>query len=204
MIYLDELLSSDNFTMAASRIAQGFRDRYELPLLHQLGIVVPDIEAAASTLEARGMGPFFIISGSPVFWNERGRLRDISIKIGLAYHRGVELELIEPGENAEFYRDRMGPSGRMAVHHLGFLVDDVDVHAAVLEKDGLRTWVRGTIHAFPSTAQFAYMDTEARAGIIVEYITMRYFGLRLPMPHAVFHGLGRLEKTLGLRCMPMM
>ncbi len=204
MISLDELLSSDNFTLAASRIAKGFRDRYGLPLLHQLGIVVPDIEAAASTLEARGMGPFFIVSGSPVFWNERGRLKDISVKIGLAYHKGVEIELIEPGKNAEFYRDRMDPSGRMAVHHLGFLVDDVDAHAAVLEKDCMRTWVRGTIHAFPTTAQFAYMDTEAQAGIIVEYITMRYFGLRLPMPPPVFHGLGRLEKTLGVRCMPMM
>jgi hypothetical protein len=204
MIYLDELLSSDNFTLATSRIAQGFRHRYELPLLHQLGIVVPDIEAAASSLEARGMGPFFIVSGRPVFWNELGRLRDISLKIGLAYHRGVELELIEPGENAEFYRDRMDPSGRMVVHHLGFLVDDVEAHAAVLGKDGMRTWVRGTIRAFPSTAQFAYMETEAQAGIIVEYITMRYFGLRLPMPHAVFNGLGRLEKALGVRCMPMM
>lgn len=204
MVYLDDLLRADNFTLAVSRIAQDFRERFELPLLHQLGVVVSDIETASAQLEVQGMGPFFIISGSPVFWNERGRIRDVAVKIGIAYHKGVEVELIEPVRNAEFYRDRVDPSGRMAVHHLGFLVDDVDRHAAMFSRDGMRTWVRGTIHAFPSTAEFAYMDTEDRAGIIIEFITMRLLGLRLPLPHAAFHALGYLEKATGVRCMPMM
>ena len=202
MVYLDELLRADNFTLAVSRIAQGFRDRYELPLLHQLGVVVSDIEAAASQLEAKGMGPFFIASGSPVFWNERRKLGNLKIKLGIAYHKGVEVELIEPVEGAGFYGSWLDPNGRMVVHHLGFIVNDVDAYAAVLEKDGFPTWVRGYIRAFPTTAEFAYMDTVDGAGIIIEFITMRLFGLRLPIPHAVFHALGNVEKTIGIRCLP--
>ncbi len=202
-MYLDELLQADNFTLATSRIAQSFRERHGLPLLHQLGIVIPNIEAAAAELEAKGIGPFFILSGSPVFWNERRMLRDVNVKLGIAYYRGVEIELIEPVENAEFYGNHLDPGGRMVVHHLGFIVDDVDRYAEMLETEGSTTWVRGTIRTFPTTAEFAYMDTVGKAGIIVEFITMRLLGLRVPIPHAVFHALGRAEKALGIKCMPL-
>ena len=60
MVYLDDLLKSDDFNLAVSAIAKDFREKYKFPDIHQLGIVVPDVEAAAAELEAKGIGHFFI------------------------------------------------------------------------------------------------------------------------------------------------
>ncbi|HOM30197.1 MAG TPA: VOC family protein [Deltaproteobacteria bacterium] len=199
-MYLEDLLEADNFTIEATKIAGRFREEHRLPLLYQLGVVVTGIEDCASRLEDKGIGPFFIAKGSPVFWNERGRLGKPTVKLGVAFFRGVQIELIEPLDDALFYSSHLDPQGRMVVHHLGFLVGDVDKEALALNREGCPTWVRGTIREFPVTAEFAYMDTVDKAGIIIEFITMKYLGLRLPVPHAIYHALGALQKASGARC----
>ncbi len=199
-MYLEELLDSGNFTIATGRIASDFRQARRLPPLYQLGVLVRGMEERAGHLESRGIGPFFIAQGSPVFWNERGRLLKPTVKLGLAFHKGVQIELIEPIRDADFYAARLDPAGGMPVHHLGFLVDDVDMHAFELNKSGCPTWVRGTISRFPVRAEFAYMDTEDKAGIVIEFITMKYFGLRIPAPKALYHLLGAVQRLSGPRC----
>ena len=72
MVLLDDLLKADDFSDAVKGLASDFRADYKLPEIHQLGIVVPDVEMAAVQLEEKSIGPFFIASGSPVVWKERG------------------------------------------------------------------------------------------------------------------------------------
>jgi hypothetical protein len=43
------------------------------------------------------------------------------------------------------------------------------------------------------------MDTRKKAGIILEFIDMRWFGLSIKMPAGIFHSLGRMEKIIGKR-----
>lgn len=203
MVFFDDLFEADNFTLAVSRLAKDFRDRYELPPIHQLGIVVPDVEAAAAELEAKGIGPFFIASGSPVFWNERRRLRQFKGKMGIAYHKGFEVELLEPGVGSDFYKACVDTDCRMVVQHLGFLVKDVDLWAARLEKAGYPTWIRGTLKAFPNTTEFAYMDTMAETGLVIEFICWKLLGIPIKVPQAVFHAIGHVEKAIGIRCLPL-
>jgi len=203
MVFFDDLLSADNFTLAVSRLAHEFREKYDLPQLHQLGIVVPDVEAAAATLEERGMSPFFIASGSPVFWNERGQDRQFTGKLGIAYHKGVEIELLEPGIGSSFYKACVDPDCSMVVQHLGFLVKDVDAWADRLSRDGYPVWVRGTIRAIPSTSEFAYMDTVEETGFVIELICWKILGIPFTPPSGLFKALGRIEKTIGIRCLPM-
>lgn len=203
MVYFDDLLQAENFTVAASSLAKEFRDRYELPPIHQLGLVVPDVISAAAELEAKGMGPFFIASGSPVFWNERRQLKEFTGKMGIAYHKGFEVELLEPGAGSEFYKACVDPDCRMVVQHLGFLVTDVDGLAARLEKDGYPTWVRGSLRAFPTSTEFAYMDTVAETGLVIEFISWRFMGIPFKVPQGIFHAIGHVEKAIGVRCLPL-
>ncbi len=203
MIPFNDLLEADNFTLAVSRLAKDFRDKYEFPLIHQIGVVVPDVQAAAAELEAKGLGPFFIASGSLALWNERRKLGHFKGKMGIAYHKGFEVELLEPGEGSSFYKDCIDPDCPMVVQHLGFLVNNVDVHAARLESHGYPTWIRGTIRATPLRTEFAYMDTVAETGLVLEFISWRLFGIPFRIPHAAFHAVGHVEKALGIRCLPL-
>jgi len=154
---------------------------------------------AATALEQRGIGPFFLASGSPVLWNERGQARKFSGGLGLAFFKGHELELLEPGQGSDFYRRSLDPHGGTVIQHLGFLVSDVDEWANKLVKQGYPIWVRGRIKTGPLVTEFAYMDTESEAGLVIEFICWRFFGIRISPFPSLIHGLGRLEKWSGKR-----
>lgn len=199
MHYLDDLLQSDDFQKAVHGLAEDFMREQGLKNVHQLGLVVPDVEAAAEKLENQGFGPFFIAKGAPVFWREKGEARQISGKMGLAYHQGVELELLEPVTGSDFYTQSLDPDGEIIVQHIGFLVGDVDAWAEKTARNGVPLWVRGRLKAWPSTTDFAYMEPLAATGLIMEFINWRIFGIRIHPPKRVFKAVGRLEKWSGKR-----
>ena len=199
MVYLNDLFKADNFRDAVSGIAGGLRDKHGLPKIHQLGLVVTNVEAAAEELEKKGIGPFFIASGSPILWRERERETTFSGKLGIAYHQGLELELLEPGDGSDFYRRRLDPDGKIVIHHLGFLVPNVDEWANKLATAGYPVWVRGKLKSGPMTTDFAYMDTVNDAELVIEFICWRLMGIRFSTPPSIFHAIGRIEKWTGKR-----
>jgi len=200
VIYFDDLLKDDRLQDTVSCLAGDFRRKYKFPAVRQLGVVVPDVETAAAKLEDRRIGPFFVASDTLKFWNERGENKIFSGKLGMAVYRGYEIELLEPGVGSDFYKSCVDEKGRMVVQHLGFLVKDVDASRKELEQSGSKTWVRGQIRSFPIVTDFAYMDTVAEAGIILEFIDMKFLGIRVTPPGVIYHSLGRLEKLTGIRC----
>lgn len=197
--YFDDILRSGNIDDTVSQIAKDFREKYLFPDVRQLGIVVANVENAAAELEDKGIGPFFIASDTLDMWNERGKDRTFSGKVGLACHKGYEIELLESGKGSNFYKSCV-KKGRMVLQHLGFSVKDVDSWTRKLEESGNKIWVRGRIKSLGLVTEFAYMDTLKQAGIITELIDMRIFGVPLKNPHAGFyHNFGRLEKLIGKR-----
>ena len=203
MILLSELLSAPDFKTAVDDLARGFREEHELPPAHQLGLAVPDVETAAAELEARGIGPFFIASGAPALWRERGQERSFQGKLGMAYYQGLELELLEPGSGSDFYRECLDPQGRIIVQHLGFLVDNVDQWSLRLVTAGIPVWVRGRIKSGPLTTEFAYMDTMEKTGLVIEFISWKFLGLRFSPPALIYRALGRFEKLIGKRSLSL-
>jgi catechol 2,3-dioxygenase-like lactoylglutathione lyase family enzyme len=199
MIFLEDLMSRPDFGEALNNLIPEYREKFSLPEIHQLGLVVADVEEAARHLEEQGVAPFFIATGSPAFWIEREKKRFFRGKLGFSHHHGVELELLESGEGSDFYRRSLDPEGRIVVQHLGFLVDDVDAWAEKLTAAGSAVWVRGAITLGPANTQFAYMDTEEKTGIVIEFISQRCFGMRWWPLGAVFKVAARLEKWTGKR-----
>lgn len=198
-MFLEELFSSPDFGAAVGNLARPFRERWGLPEIHQLGLVVSDVENAADALIKRNIGPFFIALGAPRLWRERGQERRVRGKMALARYRGVELELLEPLEGSDFYTGSVDPEGRPALHHIGFFVGDVDAWADRLAQAGYSVYVRGRLGLGPLHADFAYMDTACDAGVIVEFICWRIFGVRFVPPGPVLKVIGGLERRLGFR-----
>jgi catechol 2,3-dioxygenase-like lactoylglutathione lyase family enzyme len=199
--YLDDLLDQDDFSEAVDRLSRPIRDAYRFPPLHQLGLVVPDVERAAEELEKRGFGPFFIGKGSPVFWREKCDGREVSGKVGFAYHEGVELELLEPLQGSDFYTGSVDPAGKIVVHHLGFLVDDVDAWAAKLEPSGIDIWVRGQLKVGVIRGDFAYLDSNKDDGPIMEFFAWHLFGIPYKLSPRAVQSIGRIQKWTGKRCL---
>ena len=199
MIYFKDLLRAQDFRQAVKNLAAEFRSEHGLPKVHQLGLVVEDVEEAAQKLEAKGIGPFFIASGSPVYWMERGDKKAIKGKLGLAYYKGIELELIEPVEGSEFYTRSMDPDGKIVVQQLGFLVNDVELWADKLSMAGISLWLLGQLKLGPATYDFAYMKPLEENGLVIEFINWRLLGFRISPPTTLLKTMGRLQKLTGKR-----
>lgn len=199
MIYFDELMQATDFGSAADALGSDFRKRFALPGLHQLGLVVPDVERASRELEDKGIGPFFIVGGSVDSWHERNEPKSFTGKMGIAYHQGVEVELLEPGIGSEFYRQCVDRGGRAVVQHLGFLVRDVDVWASILSQAGYPVWVKGDMSAWPARTRFAYMDTVKETGFVMEFIAWSLLGFEFSPVAGLFHLMGRVQKSIGVR-----
>ncbi len=76
---------------------------------------------------------------------------------------------------------------------------DVDGWADRLARAGYPIWVRGQLGLGPLRTDFAYMDTVGEAGVVVEFIRWRIFGLRFVPPGPVLKAVGGLERRLGFR-----
>jgi hypothetical protein len=199
-LYLDDLLAATDFSEACRGHAQEMSAAHGLSHLYQLGVVVPDVEAYARELEALGIGPFFIAMGRPVVWREQGEERHPTLKLGLAYHQGIQVELLEPGTGTGFYRNSLDPDGRPVIHHLGFLVADVDEAANKVEATGTKLIVRGALKGIGLAAEFAYMD-KGDAGLFLEFIHMTLFGFPTRLPASMVHSIGWVQKRIGHRCL---
>jgi hypothetical protein len=198
---LADFLSDNKFNERVQGIALEARKRLGINVpVHQLGVVVPDVVAAAAELEAKGIRAFLLLGGSAKLWKERGAGRTMTSRLGFGYREGIEIELLEPGSGSDFYRRSLDPKGRPFIQHLGFLVSDVDEWANKLENAGCPIYVRGRLRVGPLRIEFAYMDTEKEAGLILEFICHRLFGVRIKPPVWFQQFLGLLEKKTGKRC----
>lgn len=139
------------FYQYVQQMAGAFGAEFDLPAVHQLGVMVPDVEAAATELERQGMARFFVAGGTPRYWREDGVCRAMSGKLGMAYCDGIEIELLEPGRNSNWYRDSLAAGGNYAIQHLGYLVGNVDLAAAPLQAAGFPLKVRGRLNSRSAT-----------------------------------------------------
>jgi hypothetical protein len=195
----NEVWSSDNFAEGVVHLAHEFRASHELPPLFQLGLAVKSVEESAAQLEAQGIGPFFIMDGPAKMWRERDEERHFRGKMGLAYHRGIQLELLEPGEGSDFYQQSLDPSGGITIQHLGFWVGDIEAWSNRLIGCGVPVWIHGKLKSGPLTVDFVYFDTVAQTGFVIEFLCWKLFTIPFKLPVWITHGIGRLEKMSGKR-----
>src|ERR1700741_3588459 len=97
MTLLKEFMTAENFTAAVKKLAEPICRRFDLPDVYQLGLGVPTAGGAGEAMvRDRGLGPAFMRDGESALWSENGKELGVRARLGLPYHQGYEVELIEP------------------------------------------------------------------------------------------------------------
>lgn len=142
--------------------------------LHQVCVVVRDLEKSMQHYrDILGIEGWEVLEADPSLISDlmyhgnpvQGPFR---FRAALAMVGPMQLELIQPVEGELIYSDFLQTHGE-GLHHLGHLrVKDLDMGVQALEKAGFACLQRGRIYG----GGFAYMDTVAALGFIVELLAL--------------------------------
>lgn len=136
--------------------------------VRQNGYVVRDIEAAMRHwVDALGVGPWFYIDRVECdYFRYRGEDSPVQMSIALANSGDLQIELIQPRNDApSLYRDFLS-AGHEGLQHLAYWTEDFQAlydHALAL---GYSVGHEGRIGG--ERGRFAYFQTEAHPGTVVE------------------------------------
>jgi hypothetical protein len=135
--------------------------KLEAKKINQVAIVVRDVaRTAASYWNILGIGPWAIYEwGEPTIYDRKYRGRGAwgCDRIAVASVGGVKLELCQPVAGDSIYRDYLNEHGE-GLHHIDFVVDDVDRAADILSKDGFLSLQSGRFGPPESGNAYSYIE----------------------------------------------
>jgi catechol 2,3-dioxygenase-like lactoylglutathione lyase family enzyme len=143
--------------------AQESPAKIKVKSIDQVAIVVRDVEMVAKNYwNILGIGPWDIYHWeSPLVYDFKyyGKPTWPRAKIAITMLGDVMLELCQPVDGDNIYRDYLSEHGE-GLHHLNFLVDDVDEVSEILTEEGFTSMQRGR-HGPPECKNaFNYFDTK--------------------------------------------
>ncbi len=143
-------------------------ERSAFSSVHQIGVIVRDMDEAVAFYEGLGIGPFESPKGpAPIFDRQvYGKpAPDVKNRISTTQMGAVQLELVQPVSGKSLQMEFLQKHGE-GINHLAFLVDDLDGEVAKLVQKGFRVISSGKT----ARSAFAYLDTDKVGGIIFELI----------------------------------
>jgi catechol 2,3-dioxygenase-like lactoylglutathione lyase family enzyme len=170
-------------------VPESVERKLKLPRLGQIGYVVKDVDKAVSYYrDTLGVRPWMLLDERPEPCIEQAKVVYPLLRIALAYTGGVQLELIQVVEGESIHLNHLAESP-WRVHHLGFMVQDIERRLTACRKLGIGILQRGTIKDIGFTVDYAYLDTVDEAGVIIEFIQWRMGAVPLPVNRLVFNTL---------------
>jgi hypothetical protein len=141
----------------------------ELGAVRQVGYVVDDLDAAIRHwTTALGVGPFFAIDDQPIrAFEHRGRPSAPRLSVALSYSGPVQIELIQPRDDAPSMWREFLDSGGQGVHHVAFWSSRYDDDLAGLRDAGWEVVQHGRSGSGGPDERFCYLQA-AGAGAVVE------------------------------------
>lgn len=134
--------------------------------LFQQAFVVDDFAGAQqATRAALGCSEFVTLPATDIEYDFRGGRTTCAIEIGFARSGNVQIELLRPVRGIGLHSEFLAGNGPGA-HHLGFLVDDLDVEIEAASALGFERLQGATFGAL----RFAYLDTFDQFGLYVELV----------------------------------
>lgn len=133
----------------------------------QIGYVVRDIDAAMDRWVEHGVGPWFYVDRVQTdYFRYRGVDSDMQMSVALANSGDVQLELIQPRNDApSMYKDFLD-SGREGAQHIAYWSNDFQTLLDRSLAEGYTIGQEGSIGG--EQGRFAYLDTEAEQGTVIE------------------------------------
>lgn len=131
----------------------------KFPQVDQIGIVVKDMDRSVKFYE-RMFGPPFLTLESDT--------NQAKLKFSLFQVGEIQFELIQVLEGESVHSKFLREKGE-GLHHVGFIVEDLEEELTRLEKEGITILERGVVQEM---VKFAYLNTEQSMGIILELIQL--------------------------------
>jgi hypothetical protein len=129
--------------------------------INQVAIVVDDLEKTAMNYwNILGIGPWMIFDWeAPLVYDRKyhGRPAEAREKIALTQVGDVQLELVQPVEGQSIYKDWLDEHGE-SIHHINFIVDDVDESSAILTGLGFESIQSGRFGPSKYNGAFNYIE----------------------------------------------
>ena len=154
--------------------------------IDQVAVVVRDLDAAMERYAAHlGIGPWKVYTYGTHRMHTitfRGRDQPYVMKLALAQVGATQYELIEPLKGPTTYHEFLEQRGE-GLHHLGYYVADIDAEIARMAALGYPLLQSGRGFGADGDGAYAYFDTAADFGCIVEAITPPR---QMPVPEYVY------------------
>jgi catechol 2,3-dioxygenase-like lactoylglutathione lyase family enzyme len=138
----------------------------------QVGILVADVDAALPRYrELHAHEDWLIVENGP--WNlhglhVRGEPAEFSMRLALL-GSAPQIELLQPLEGQDVLRGWLDRRGE-GLHHLGYEVESLDATIERMAQAGYECVQHGYGFGADGSGGFAYFDTEAELGYLVEAI----------------------------------
>jgi hypothetical protein len=135
--------------------------------INQIGYVVRDIHASMDRWVQHGVGPWFNIENVVTdYFRYRGEDSAMTMSVALANSGDLQLELIQPINDApSMYRDFL-ESGREGAQHIAYWTTDYQGLYDRALGAGYTVGQEGCIGG--EQGRFAYLDTEFDQGTVIE------------------------------------
>jgi len=140
---------------------------------HHMAVVVRDMDKAVEYYQSLGIATFqpeFMLDSSTYTdYKVYGKTRDTIDKTRMRFLQigPFQLELVQPLEGDPLYNEFLKSKGE-GVHHIAYLVDDLEKETAELAKKGIPVITR--VYRGTSGAGFAYFDIRKVGNVIIELI----------------------------------
>lgn len=109
-------------------MAENIRSHLALPDLNQVGFVVRNMDRALALYEPL-FGPFSRMDPGPMTYDYRGVQEECTMRLAFGNSGNIEIELIEWVSGGCPHKEFLD-AGREGMHHLRFIVDDLDTQVA--------------------------------------------------------------------------
>ena len=135
-------------------------------VIHQVGVVVKDLDRTVEVLTALGLGPFTIRTATHPAAIVKGRKTSYEVRLALAQQGPVQLELIEYRSGDTIQKDFLDEKGE-GIHHILFRVNDLEATLARFAQAGVKVLQQDR---FVGGGGLAYMGTDEVGGIVMEVV----------------------------------
>ena len=170
------------------------RSLLKLPDVGQIGYVVEDINKAIREWQAIHQRVPWVVLDLNHPRTLHGKQGRCTLRIALSYLGRIQIELIQVLDGETIHVGATGkPEGK--IHHLGFMVRNLDGRLEYCQQQGAQLIQRGTIKSAGLTVDYAYLDTSAVGSpdLILELIQWRIGPLPISANRRLFNTL----RTLG-------
>ena len=136
--------------------------------IRQNGYVVRDIHAAMDHwITVMGVGPWYYFEPVKLdYFRHRGRDSNLAMNVALANSGDLQIELIQPLNDAPSMYGEFLAAGREGLQHVAYWTNEYQALYDRALTLGYAVGQEGQIGG--ETGRFAYFDTEAHAGTVIE------------------------------------